>query len=325
MKIELWYDPVWLETGVRLNGYWQQEDDIYSFLYPVRRYPLQTWLTAAGSWTGLRQQLSDVSRGEAVELEFHGRETDYADLCESLRGAGETELHYCGWDVYQYYEERYAPSKIDRLDLRSSGFPALEQSLRALCGEDTPVEWLCRIRTEEELRRAERSETPCVVVEDELLGSFEQLERLERLTRSLRRPMDAVCCCVREDERRETLSHYAWQFPRLRMRFLPPEDEAPLAELYEKYGKPYCLRKRLERYSTGASELLDQFNARCDRATERLQDLLQLEQAGTITGSETRELEHCRDLKKWKTYHGDLVPEFRLVTAVRALGRGKDG
>ena len=36
MKIELWYDFVYKETRVSIDGNWQDESDMYAFLYPVR-------------------------------------------------------------------------------------------------------------------------------------------------------------------------------------------------------------------------------------------------------------------------------------------------
>lgn len=315
MKMELWYDPVYTETGIKLNGYWQREDDIYGFLYPVRRYPLQTWLSAAGSWTGLRQQLSEVSRGEPIELEFHGRELDYADLSACLGSAGEIELCFCPWNIYQHYyqRQRKARSIISGFNLEGSYFAPLKQSLLAIPDEEAPTEWFYRVRTEEELRQAERAEVPCVVVEETLLGSFEQLERLERLTRSLRRPMDAVCCLVGDSERREVLSRYAWQFPRLRMRFLAPEDESELETLEEKYGRPYRLRKQQERY-TAAADCIDEFLSRCGEAGRRIPDLIQRQQAGIITENEEFELRYNRKLKDWALLHGDAAAELRALT-----------
>ena len=73
MKIDLWYDPVQPETTVFLNGEPIDRHDIYGFLYPVRRYLLQSWLKASGSWPGLLEQLRGMARQEPLSVCFHGR------------------------------------------------------------------------------------------------------------------------------------------------------------------------------------------------------------------------------------------------------------
>ena len=97
MKIELWYDSVVQETDIVVNGISIGKNDPYGFLYPVRNYPIQSWLYPNGSWKGIEHQIVDLARDENVELSFHGRKYDYDDLekCgdeKAVREAGRMRL-----------------------------------------------------------------------------------------------------------------------------------------------------------------------------------------------------------------------------------------
>ena len=76
MKIELWYDAVAQETDIRVNDIAIEKNDVFGFLYPVRNYPLQSWIYPNGSWKGIEYQIEELARGEEVALTFHGRKWD---------------------------------------------------------------------------------------------------------------------------------------------------------------------------------------------------------------------------------------------------------
>ena len=71
MKIELWYDAAAQETDILINDVPVEKNDVYGFLYPVRNYPIQSWLYPNGSWKGIEYQITDLARDEDVDLVFH--------------------------------------------------------------------------------------------------------------------------------------------------------------------------------------------------------------------------------------------------------------
>lgn len=250
MKIELWYDPIYTETQIRINGVWQDSSDMYGFLYPVRGYPLQTWLRSAGSWTGIERQLMDLSRGEKTELEFHGRDMDYQDFSAAVTGMEGIRLIFAEWNAFSLY--------LDKIG-------ALEESIGAFTEhmpmdgkiaeqitkfrEMSPVEedWLLRVASREELQRAERDDRICCAVDGGMLDSLEALAEVGRLSRSLRRPMDAICCVFSSHAKKEAFASYALEFPGMQFMFAAEDGEGWKEKLWAKYGQAGWIKKRLQK------------------------------------------------------------------------------
>ncbi len=322
MKVELWYDPVHTETGVRLNGYWQGREDIYGFLYSVCRYPLQAWLEPDGSWTGLHQQILDISRGEEVDLVFHGRETDFADVARALREAESIRLSHCLWDG----EAAYAGLREQAEEILrevSPGAPAGMRLREALGMEESGAEapdWYLTVETEEELRQAERAEEPCVLVRGVLLDSYDRLPGIERLTRSLHRPAEAVCCCIEDGARRREFVRYASQFPRYGFTFV--KTDVPPKALLKKYGRPYLTRKAQERFLQ-AGERMDALAAGCSgkEMELRMQELIYREQQGALHPEEWRELAAMQSMKSWADRNAGAGAKYRALAEFRAVGQ----
>lgn len=328
MKVELWYDPVHTETGVCLNGYWQGSRDIYSFLYAVRHYPLQAWLEPDGSWTGLRQQVLDISRGEEVELAFHGRETDFADVSGIFRETDPVLLRCCPWDSGEAYAG--LRGQVETIvKAAGAGAPAglsVEEALGMAEGERAQPGWYFAAGTEEELRQAEQVEEPCVLVDEALLDSYDQLSRMGKLTRSLRRPAQAVCCRIRDGERRREFARYAAQFPRYGFTFMGADEEAPPAFLFEKYGRPYLTRMEQERYreiGERMDALLAGFSGE-DKAM-RVQELVYRQQQGALTQEDRRELAMMQDQKSWVARNEGAGAKIRALAEFRAIRQREQG
>lgn len=81
-EIELKYNPFLPETKIFIDG--ETLSDEYSMLFPVMRYPLQSWLKKRGSWSGLVYHLVALTRGEKFQFVFCGRKIDYEDLKSTL-------------------------------------------------------------------------------------------------------------------------------------------------------------------------------------------------------------------------------------------------
>lgn len=84
MDIELWYDPIMPKTSLKIDGKWQDSNDVYGFLHPVNIHILQTWLYESSSWSGLEKQFRDLLGGEQADIIFHGRQIDFVDLSTCL-------------------------------------------------------------------------------------------------------------------------------------------------------------------------------------------------------------------------------------------------
>lgn len=249
MKIEFWYDPVYTETHLRINENWQNGLDMYGFLYPVRRYPLQTWLRAAGSWPGIAQQLRDISRGEKIELEFHGRDIDYQDLFSEIGGMEGIELICEEWDVFSVYNDKVCALEKSLQEI-GTYFP-FERTVAARIvklskKQPDEGEWMVSVVSLSDLQYAEKDSRLCCRVDGGMLDCLERLADIGRLTRSLRRPSDAVCCCFSDTEGKESFESYASQFPGMRYRFVLDTEQRWKETLWQKYGKAGWMRGRLQ-------------------------------------------------------------------------------
>lgn len=77
MKMVIDYNPFITETAITINGKEIAQDNV---LFSISKYTLQCWLSPNGSWPGLLQILTKISRGERIELVFRGRMADYEDF-----------------------------------------------------------------------------------------------------------------------------------------------------------------------------------------------------------------------------------------------------
>lgn len=240
MKIELWYDFVYRETRVCINGNWQDDSDIYAFLYPVRKYPLQTWLTPAGSWTGIVRQLKDMARGENIALEFHGRKIDFDDLFSTVKEMDDVEITYAEWDILSQYNDKISAltENITKLQEQIPVNPSLAGSVLGLTDKEPEDEdWMVEIRLETELWSAQKDVRLCCVIDGNILDSFERFHEAAQLTRSMRRPADSICCCFSDAANKEIFENYAAEFPGMQFVFALNSEQGWKEKLWIKYGQ----------------------------------------------------------------------------------------
>lgn len=296
MELELWYDPVQPETYVNLNGYLADRGDIYGFLYPVRRCLLQAWVIPTGSWNGLATQLLELARGEEIKLRFHGRNEDFGDMYEALCHMEQLKLSFNEWDTISLWKDRLDQAEKhlnsmltqqiedvesgDRNDKRGL-FPdeAAQVSKLLSEGED---EWMDTVESEADFFDACQQNGTCCLIKAPFLDSFERLTQLEQLTRSLRRTPDMLCCLLPAVEEQSAFAQHAAQFPRMKYRFFA----APLLEnwslpLWEKYGIPFELRRRISRYQD-AQRIFQSCFAQADVLRARRVELNKQIQQGTV-------------------------------------------
>lgn len=332
MKIALWYDPVVPETGVQLDGNWVDGRDIYSFLYPVRGHLLQTWLQPGGSWSGLERQLLDLARGQEIKLEFHGRETDAQDLAAALAAMAGLDLSIRPWEPEELWASRLTQAEIelgriagqpapqDHQPLKEnpdetgvSVFPCLKAELE-LCratGTPDPESWLDVLETPEDISDAARWDRTCCLVKEELLDSYDRLIQLRRLTRSMRRCPDMICCALGDQTQGAALAQYAAQVPGLGFRF-GAGDGGEIEALRKKYGGA-CLLSFRRLGLLREVELLEKYMAQEDTLRERQSALKQKEKQGHARAEDLREQEQCRKKLNWIRRKAEAMAQLRTL------------
>lgn len=306
MKVELWYDPVRIETQVCVNGQWQEESDIYTFLYPVRQYTLQTWLNAAGTWPGLIQQMNDIARGEEIKLEFHGRDVDYIDLCSVVEKMDMLKLTFCLWDTLEVYFNKieFVKKSIYEMKKELGSNTEIDISVALLKKEPEEKEWLVVIHSDQDLHKAEKDDRICCVVLSDVLDTYERLDQMERLTRSMRRPMDAICCCFQDAVLMDSFVRYATQFPRLKFRFHTEGCSSWREELWAKYGKANRTKKQLEVCNIISDQALIYLGKQKMINDNRRMELSNKKMRGEQSQAEEDEFDDCQkkssQIRRWQ-------------------------
>lgn len=251
MKADLYYNPAGPWTQVMIDGSPVNPNDVYGFLYPVRRYLLQAWLLPSGSWPGLRTQLEELARGEALETVFHGRGLDYQDIAECLEGMEGVTLAFEPWRIEsdpvkalgliralldeQVVVERSGDQEKSRP--WSELFPRQTGELSALLNQEQN-DWLQIVDSERAFRQAQRLHGCCLVTGG-YLTSYERLQDLRALTRSMRRAEDMIVCQLDSPDAARDYSDYARNTLGLRMRFVSSQDGSWKEALLEKYGRSF--------------------------------------------------------------------------------------
>lgn len=304
MKLELNYDPVKPETTVCIDGKMTDPSDIYGFLYPVRNCLLQAWLLPSGSWSGLAWQLKELSRGEEIELLFVGRPEDYEDLRTALADTEHLTLAFQPDDPLKKYallfsqmdrqldqllDESAEPSRRTPLE---EIFPDLAEAIKT-AQKMSPTDWLRIIATEEDFIRADQDALCCCLVRESYLSSYEQLEKLNTLTRSMRRSHDMICCCLEDPEKRADFAYYASQYVYANIRFDSETSVLPIME--QKYGKVYAARCTLRKYEHIANLLNHRYES-YDSIKEQRNKLASI---SPKTIPEARKFVQCKETLNW--------------------------
>lgn len=204
MEIELRYDAAAQETDIKIDGIPVNKNDVYGFLRPVRNFPIQSWLSPIGSWNGLEQQITDLARGEKTEIKFYGRKCDCEDLCKCLEGNKMISIEFAEWDTAAIYDKLSADlttvvksnhKVMKEMYLAVSPDGKIElPNVSKILGEEP--KWAYDIYSDEDREiAAEAKDKRCCFVHSSYFTSYDKLDGLLQLTRSLRLPADAVYCC----------------------------------------------------------------------------------------------------------------------------------
>lgn len=264
MNIELWYDAVAMETDILINGVPVEKNDIYGFLYPVRNYPIQSWMYPNGSWNGIEYQIIELARDEQVELTFHGRKCDYKDLVVCLLENKAIDLHFAEWDICGKYNKLFS-NLLSSLKNNDSAIQKNLSSLKIATGYyvnfDVSIDesdWAYSIRNDSDLADIDAIKNSCYYIYNSFLTSYEKLNSLLSLTRSLKIPADAIFCCFKSIHEKEAYEYYAKSFRQMNFRFYL-ETENYTEEAREKYGFPSIVRLKIEKCSELAKILCTEY------------------------------------------------------------------
>lgn len=263
MKIQLCYDPVKPETYVSIDNQKTDKTDIHGFLYPVRRYIIQTWLYSSGSWSGISAHLNDLARGEKIELEFCGRKCDYDDLTAALRNEKNINLSFRNNSFEDsFFETKYRElmDEIDKefaeisKDIVAEGkknmsqlFPGEKASMEAILQKNSE-QWFCRISDDKSLESAKASWNNCCEIDENYFDSYNKFSMLDDLLCSMRRAEDMILCPVSDVEHLENLKKYAHIYNFDRVCFYNKNNSEVLNRAREKYGKNHLLRTKIQNY-----------------------------------------------------------------------------
>lgn len=286
MIIELTYDPVGPDLIVKVDNQLADSGDIFGFLYPVRSCILQTWLEPSGSWPGLVRQLRELSRGEEIRLIFRGRKCDYDDLVRVVAPMNEVQLSFVPWEAVaknqkRIQEIRYslaqlldAPAKQNQLTFpkTKSGFmtqfPEEAGRVQQLLKDSQP-DWLARISSRQEFEEADQIPYQCCIVSGQFFDSYEQLEQLKKLTRSMRRSQDMICCCLADAQAYKDYAFYARQYGNMGFRFAAGDASKEKHALYSKYGEAYELTWQLALFRKILAEIEKCYDQEADLVARR--------------------------------------------------------
>lgn len=253
MKIELWYDSVVQETDLLINEIPVEKNDIYGFLYPVRNYPLQSWIFPNGSWKGIEYQIVDLARDENVELIFHGRECDYKDLEECLSNSNNINLSFVDWDVCNIYDKLFTTllSTLKENDtIIKSLLSAINEKNDYNVDFDIRNEehiWAYHVYEDSDLFKTEELQNKCCCfIHSSYFSTYEKLQELLLLTRSLKIPADAIYCCFNDEHIKEDYKYYAQSFKRMNFNFCLEDSEYD-KDANAKYGIPFIVNEKIKK------------------------------------------------------------------------------
>ena len=270
LHIEFYYDPVRPETLISIDGVSIARTDIYSFLYPVRGYILQTWLPESGSWNGLFRELQDITRDDPSELVFHGRKTDFQDLAAMIAPHAHISCSLLETDYVRVWMQRIQDAEqkwqhiVNRPVIIERGDPDITKAFAELfaaendrisaISQSCDNEWLIRISSPEDIDKAMEGDACCLIDGDSMLSYGDQ-SLLDKLTGSLRRADDMLVCSFRTEEKMREYRAFSRLSGSRNMIFTITDDSSWLQGLSAKYGEPYLCRQRINRLKLIEQEL----------------------------------------------------------------------
>lgn len=242
MKVEIRYNPAKVSTRVVINGVENKEDDVYDLIFPVKNYPMQSWLYKNGSWTGIAKNFSDIARGDDLLMVFTGRTIDYEDF--------RTAIYSYNWfqkvDIIHEEQEvdysnilkqlKVAVEHMMKIDFDSCTSWDLIKKCKAIKEELQPEKkFINEIHSFHEMMAASPETGNIYVIYDSAITAFNDFDKLIGLSSSMLLPPDSIVCIFKDAERMEDFKSYA-NVMNSGIRFSLNKDM--IKALYKKYSEP---------------------------------------------------------------------------------------
>jgi hypothetical protein len=242
MKIEIKYNPSAVYTSAVINGVLNKENDMYNFIFPVKKYPLQCWINKNGSWAGIASNIRDISRGDDLNIIFTGRKIDYEDFKGAIDNYGwiqKVDVSFI--ERVSDYERllkllHEASVKLEKINFSDCSTWDIIKRCEALKKSFMEKKTFVKeIYNKNELAAIIPELGYTYVVHDTALEAFSDFEKLLRLPASMLVPADSIICIFKAKDKMENFKSYASAL-NSQIRFSLKEEETQ--KIYKKYSEP---------------------------------------------------------------------------------------
>ena len=245
MRIDIKYDPATVHTEATINGIVNDKKDIYSFIFPVKDYPLQCWIHKNGSWKGITKYINDIARGDDLEVVFQGRKVDFEDF------KGVIEEYSWQQDLKVKFAEKVLEYEkaAETLQMTSEELELLDfDSVSGIDNITKCIQLKNRIKQIEPYKReihnidkifdTEPKRGYTYLVHEEALRSFDDMEKLVRLYQTMMVPADGILCWFHDLEKMKNYKSYG---EAMNCQVCCSDEINDFEQVYEKYSKPVAV------------------------------------------------------------------------------------
>jgi hypothetical protein len=329
MKVEIRYNPAAVNTDAAINEVKNDENDIYSFIFPVKNYPLQCWINKNSSWAGISKSISDISRGDDLNIVFDGRRVDFLDFKYAIDNYEWSQrVEVCFTEKSTDYGRLLGLLKEAAglmLNIKISNCLVWDTLKRCDTLKQRYIQIKSYIREIHNINelKAIVPELGCTyIIYETALGSFEDFEKLLVLYSSMLVPMDSIMCVFSENERMQNFTSYAMALNCTIMFSLNKEDAMGI---YKKYSEPVEAHYRLNILQEILCNLKKLYSERDidDRLVE-----LKMNYDNSDDNLFEKKREELIHLKKWRKDNNSDISSFIIameaVEKMLAEGGGAD-
>jgi hypothetical protein len=318
MRIDIRYDPATIHTEATINGIVSDKKDIYSFIFPVKDYPLQCWIYKNGSWKGITKYMKDIARGEDLEIVFHGRKLDFTDFKSVIdEDSWQQDVKVTFVEKTLEYEEaakvlQKASAELELVHFYSA--PKIDNITKCIQLKiqlEQMETYKREIHNLDRLFDTEPRSGCTYLVHEKALKSFEDIDKLVRLYQTMLIPADGILCLFRDPEKLQNFKAYA---DAMNCQVYCTDEINDFEQIYEKYSKPVAVYElyRLHLQIQKAFEKLQSETDIQDRIDELKQYVMD-----KATEMKRDELIHY---KKWIVKQQDNIANYlRVMESARML------
>ncbi len=318
MRIDIRYDPATIHTQAAINGVVSDKKDIYSFIFPVKDYPLQCWIYKNGSWRGIAKYMKDIARGEDLEIVFEGRNLDFVDFKSVIEGDfWQQEVKLTFVEKTLEYEEaakilQKALAELELIHFDSA--PKIDHITKCiqLKGQLQRMEPYKReIHNLDRLFDTEPRSGYTYLVHEEALKSFEDINKLVRLNQTMMIPADGILCLLRDPEKLQNFKAYA---EAMNCQIFCTSEINDFEQIYEKYSKPVAVYE-MYRHHFQIRSAFEKLQSEAD-----IQDRIDELKHYVMDEATEKKREELIHYKKWIIKYQDNIANYtRIMESARTL------